>query len=197
MSADSQPQMTPNPNFQTTPGTPPVQSQWQQTPPPQQGGGSKAWLWAGLGCGCGCLLLALLFFGSTLGLVLFGFSLIHQSDAVQLPLKVAEQNAEVQDELGTPLELGYLFQGNIDFDNDSGNANFTIPVKGPTGTGELKVKAETVNGDWVFERAEIRLNRSSKRIDLLPALQAQLEGGDTGGTDPPHDLEPVADSEAE
>jgi hypothetical protein len=59
--------------------------------------------------------------------------------------------------------------GNINFANDSGNADLAIPLSGPQGHGTVYVVARKSAGTWSYDRFEVELDGAEERINLLKA----------------------------
>src|SRR5688572_11539403 len=95
--------------------TPPAVS-----PPPAplpKSGGRK---WIVLGCG-GCLTLIVLGLLAFAGIFFFVIGVIKKTDVYADAVKVAQQSAEVQTALGSPVEAGWLLQGSVNYNNGAGN----------------------------------------------------------------------------
>ncbi|WP_395741863.1 cytochrome c oxidase assembly factor 1 family protein [Prosthecobacter sp.] len=116
---------------------------------------SSAGKWVLIGCG-GCLGLAIL--GVVMCVTLFfgASKLIRKTDVYENALKHAQNSAEVQAALGTPIETGWSFSGSVNYTNGSGEASFTVPLTGPKGEGTLNVKADkTSGGPWRYSTLEV------------------------------------------
>ncbi len=122
------------------------------------------------GCG-GCALIMTLVFAFVIGIAVFAFSLMRQSDAYQLALAKAKASPQVQRILGQPIEAGWFFTGSIQVSSDStgssGSANLSIPLSGPKNRGVLYAVAKKQNGEWVFTELALRVDGSKIVIDLL------------------------------
>ncbi len=68
---------------------------------------------------------------------------------------------------GEPIESGWLITGSINRSGSSGDADLSIPLRGPDGHGRLYVIADRRAGKWSFELAEVRLDGAADRVDLL------------------------------
>lgn len=126
-------------------------------------GGTKKWVL--LGCG-GCLGLVIVGGIAMAAIFYFAMGALKKSDVFGDALKRAQSSAEVQQALGTPVDTGWLLQGSLNYHNDDGNADLTIPLKGPKGEGTLKVKADKKDGTpWDYSVMEAQLPDGSK-VDL-------------------------------
>lgn len=120
--------------------------------PAQKSSGGK---WVLVGCG-GCLGLILVSVVISFGVYFLAMEVIQKSDVYAEALKRAENSAEVQKELGTPIAPGWSFSGSANYSNDAGSARFTVPVSGPRGEARLKVKANKKSGGpWLYDQLEV------------------------------------------
>lgn len=82
-------------------------------------------------------------------------------------MALASRHPEVVRDLGEPITSGWLVTGSINRSGSSGDADLSIPLRGPEGRGTLYVVAERRAGKWSFELAEVGLDGDSVTIDLL------------------------------
>ena len=143
----------------TTPYVPPV-----ATPPPaaepQKSSGCLKW---GL-IGCGVVVVLIAAFCAVL--MIFVFGAMKRSHVYKGAVERAQNDPRVKAALGEPVETGWWVSGSVHVDNGSGNAELTIPLSGPKGTGKLHAIATIENGDWKYERLSVKPD-SGERIDLL------------------------------
>ncbi len=122
------------------------------------------------GCG-GCALLLALIAAFSVGILFIVLSSIKHSDAYQLALAKVQASPQVQQALGQPMEAGWFFTGSIHVNTDSsgstGNANFSIPISGPKGSGTIYAVATKQNGEWIFSTLTVSIEGSPLKIDLL------------------------------
>lgn len=135
-----------------------------------EGSDNRSCLWAAGGC-CGCLalllgLMVILPVGGGVAL----FQGLKQSDVYTDAVDAARADARVVDELGEPIETGFLFSGSINTSTNSGDADFSIPLSGPKGDATLYVIAVKRAGVWEFELVEIEIERTGERFDLRGSL---------------------------
>lgn len=83
-------------------------------------------------------------------------------------VRLARGHPEVMKALGEPIEPALLFSGSIHVTGPSGNARFSVPLRGPRGRATLHVVAKKVAGEWGFEQAGVMLGGRQERVDLLP-----------------------------
>jgi cytochrome oxidase complex assembly protein 1 len=127
-------------------------------PPPKKSG---PWLWIGLGCGA--LALALVAFIGFIVIVVFGS--IRSSTPYKESVALAQSDSRVTEALGTPVKAGYFCSGQINTNNNSGDANLSIPLHGPKGGGILEVKATKSGGTWTYQVMKVDVKGES--YDLI------------------------------
>jgi hypothetical protein len=130
---------------------------------------SRNWGWVVPvgGCGCGCLGFILLFiFG--IGAAIFGVSeIISNSTPVDYAIEQASKNEKVIQFLGESIEKYGIPSGNISINNDDGEVDFSIPIKGSKGKGTLVVRGIRSNGEWIYEDLYVRIKETQEEINLL------------------------------
>ena len=112
------------------------------------------------------------------GLGVVGFfvamSVIKSSPVYTQSVAAAKSNLEVQKRLGTPLKEGYMPSGNVNSDSSTsgqtGNADLSIPLSGPNGSGTIHVVGTIKNGAWDYSVME--LDVGTEHINLLPESTA-------------------------
>ncbi|ABU59532.1 cytochrome c oxidase assembly factor Coa1 family protein [Roseiflexus castenholzii] len=115
-----------------------------------------------------CFISALLFvlIGACVGGVFFVvIRSIRDSDVVQEALVRAERDPQVAAALGAPLEAGWFPMGSISTGDGSGNANLTLSVAGPRGSGEMMIEAVHREGVWQYRRLIVTVG--GRQIDVL------------------------------
>ncbi|MCF7787975.1 MAG: cytochrome c oxidase assembly factor 1 family protein [Prosthecobacter sp.] len=126
---------------------------------------SSAGKWVLIGCG-GCLGLIVLGVLFSVGIYVVAMRVIQKTDVYEDAFKRVQNSAEVQAELGTPIETGWAFSGSVNYKNGSGNAEFTVPVTGPKGEGSMNVKADKSSGaEWKYSTLEVEFPDGHK-VDL-------------------------------
>lgn len=127
------------------------EKKWHQNP----------WAWCGCGCCLGIVVIPFLLASLGVGGAFWALRNVGVQDEA---LRLAQSNPAVVEQLGEPLEIGWLMSGNISFENDSGTADYSIPIIGPDGRGKLFVVAERENGEWTFDELYVLID--GQRIDL-------------------------------
>src|SRR5437016_13926238 len=74
-------------------------------------------------------------------IALIVFSAMKSSDVYKDALARAKTYPAVIEALGSPVTAGLLLSGNTNINGASGEANLSIPVSGPKGTGTIYVAA--------------------------------------------------------
>jgi hypothetical protein len=117
-------------------------------------------------------LLATLFVGGLVLMVGF-FALImgaiRSSDVAQASVATAQSNRQVVQQLGSPIEEGWLLSGSVNVSNASGDADLSVPISGPKGKGTVYVTARKSAGRWHYSVMQVAIEGSDERIDLLAA----------------------------
>ncbi|CAL2102621.1 conserved protein of unknown function [Tenacibaculum sp. 190130A14a] len=126
---------------------------------------SRNWLW--FIPVTGCLGIILLFvFG--IGTVIFGVSkMINNSTPVEYAIKKASENEYVIESLGTSIEKYGITSGNISLNNNDGEVDFSIPIRGEKGEGTLVVRGIKTDGVWTYEDLYVHIKETQEKINLL------------------------------
>lgn len=106
-----------------------------------------------------------------LGLFVFGllsiiFSVFRNSYPYKTAVQSANQSAEVAVEIGTPIHVGWLISGNINYKNSDGDANLSLPISGAKGRGHIIVVGKKRAGQWSFQTFEVNVDGQSTPIEL-------------------------------
>ena len=128
-------------------------------PPPKKGGCLK---WGLIGC-----LVALVI--GVLGIaaiVVIVFGAIKSTDAYKGARDQAQRDPRVIAALGTPIETGIWVAGNVNVDNNGGNADFTFPIHGPKGEAKVHAVATRDTSGWHYSLLTVA-PRNGPAIDLL------------------------------
>ena len=76
------------------------------------------------------------------------FIALNNAQPTKMAIALAQQNTQLQAQLGTPIKKSGFTRGNIEFENDRGDADLRFPISGPNGSGMLDTTACKVNGNW-------------------------------------------------
>lgn len=114
----------------------------------------------------GCLSLLVLF-GLFIAAIFFGVtSMIKESDAYKGALTEVQNNKEVKEKLGSPIQSDGMASGSINVSNSTGDCDLQIPIKGPKGKGTLFVVA-VKKGKWKYNELSVYIDATDDEIDLL------------------------------
>ena len=142
---------------------------------PQKSWWGRNWPWVvpmgclGLLLSCGCL-----------GALIAGFAFKGLSDTPAYTEAVARarQSPAVREALGEPLETSWNGQQmDVKTSGDEGSARLTIPLKGPRGSGLLRVLALKKEGTWRFQTLRVDV-ADREPIDLLDTPADEPSGSD-------------------
>ncbi len=125
----------------------------------------RNWMWVVPVGGCTTLIIIGVIFVGTL---FFGVTkMFKNSTPYDYALEQASNNPDIIFILGNDIEADGMISGNISFKNDSGEADFSIPIKGPNGKGRIFVIAEKKDGLWVYEKLYVLIKETQEEINLL------------------------------
>ncbi|MEM6504295.1 MAG: cytochrome c oxidase assembly factor Coa1 family protein [Planctomycetota bacterium] len=112
-------------------------------------------------------------------------------------VKAAEQDPQVRQALGTPLEVPTVFgmpNGQMDYELNTGSEKFTAEVnlQGQLASGTLRIEAQSTDGiNWTYTVREVELPDGTV-ISLIPPAS-----GPTITPDPDEPSEPPTDPQTE
>jgi hypothetical protein len=132
--------------------------------PQQKNWWGRNWKWF---VPTGCLTLVLICGGFFTGIFMIVFGSIKSSDVYQTAITRAQNNAEVKAALGTPIEPSFWVSGEIRTNNNSGRANFAIPISGPQGKGTVYVTAYKSGSKWNYSAMTCEITATGATINLL------------------------------
>jgi hypothetical protein len=136
---------------------------------------NRAAVGKGVMVGCGGCAVVLLGIAGVFSAIFFGvFAAIGKSDAVAEVMKRAGESKVVREQLGTPLQRGWLTTGNLETGNRSSSAEVQVPIEGPKGSGRIQANGYK-RGDepWVFNVLEVIIDKTGERIDLAHSAEAK------------------------
>jgi hypothetical protein len=110
------------------------------------------------------LLLVVLFVGAIVAAVFGGMK---SSEPYRFAMQTATHDPRVLSKLGSPVKAARLIEGSINLRNDSGEADLSIPVHGPTQAGLIHVVAKKSGGAWSYQQLTLTVWDGSERLDLL------------------------------
>ena len=96
------------------------------------------------------------------------------SDISVLAMRAAQDDPKVSEQLGSPLQMGYLVLGNIETSGPAGKAEISIPIIGTRERGTLYVNGEKSFGKWKIKRLVVMIDEAGENFDVtLPSPQSQ------------------------
>lgn len=134
----------------------------------QKGWWSRNWPWAlPVGCCSGCLLfLIILVFG--FGVAVFSFvDKFVEASPIEDAIEIAQKNKKVVEYLGEDITSNGFPNGNIKMNNDDGEVDFRIPIKGELGEGVLVVRGIRADKKWTYEDLYVVIKETGEKINLL------------------------------
>lgn len=107
----------------------------------------------------------LLFFG---GLFVIMFTVMGNLDPVETAKHQAMTNPEITRHVGSPVEVDWWFSGSVNTQNQSGDADVTVFLSGPLGSGALRTVSVRRNGVWIVQKMLLTLDDTGQVIGLTP-----------------------------
>lgn len=129
---------------------------------------SRHWPWVvPLGCCSGCF-IAFLLFVLGLGGALWGVvSEFTDALPVEDAISMVNNDDRVLHYLGDAIESNGFPNGNFSLQDDDGQVDFTLPIKGTKGTGTLVVKGIRTKGVWSYEELYVIVDTADVEINIL------------------------------
>lgn len=100
------------------------------------------------------------------------FTAIKSSQPYTESLQRTQSNEELGSKIGQPIEPDMIVMGNINLQNNDGNADLSYRVTGPDGTATIDVKGRKTDGVWSYEKMKATMDDGSV-VDLLETVQQQ------------------------
>ena len=114
------------------------------------------------------MLLSIPVFQSSLGGALKDYGTLYTNPSIyENALTQVREYKEASDFLGIPIEVSFLVEGEIRYLNNGNSATMTIPIKGSNTNAKMDVKADKVNGEWVYKLIRIRTKKPKTKIDII------------------------------
>ncbi|QLG45603.1 cytochrome c oxidase assembly factor Coa1 family protein [Costertonia aggregata] len=130
---------------------------------PQPSWWKRNWKWVVPLGGCLTLIVIFIVFFASL---FFGVTkILEDSQPYEYAFELINQDEQMIELLGSPIEKDGMVQGNINWTNGDKNAKMTIPIAGPKRTGILYIDATGEGDTWDYK--EIRVEVSEENVDLL------------------------------
>lgn len=126
---------------------------------------NRNWKWAVPTGGCLLIVILIVVFAGTLFVGVS--SLFKESVPYQEALNRAKANELVIDAMGEPIETTGMISGNVHYEGNEGQAQLSIPIKGPDGSGTIKVDADKSGNTWTYHVLEVVVDGEQEHIPLL------------------------------
>ncbi len=132
--------------------------------PPRRGWFARNWLWF---IPVVVVLPILICIGCCTGLMTLGVGALKTSEPYQQALAAVQEDANVQEALGTPIEdATFIPTGEINITNNQGDARFDFKVKGPKGRAHVRTECRMVDGVWSIVELIVTVEETGQRILL-------------------------------
>jgi hypothetical protein len=89
---------------------------------------------------------------------------MEESQPYEYALELINKDEQLIKVLGSPIEKGGMFQGNISWTNGNKVAKITVPISGPKGEGKLFIDATGEGDEWNYH--EIRVEVNNQEFDF-------------------------------
>jgi len=129
----------------------------------------RNWLWVVVPLAVVAFLGSLLGFAAIIVSIVYG--VIKSTDPYQQAVARSRANPTVISTLGTPIKEGWFLQGQVNYENQVGNADLSIPLSGPKGSGTVYIVGKRVGGKWSYSRIAITLDSTHEVVDLGTATK--------------------------
>jgi hypothetical protein len=105
------------------------------------------------------------------GLAAGGLLYLHYDRLLQVPermaMDIAVRSPQVRESLGDPISCGGFPRAKLLGGHGEGNADITMSVSGPRGSGTLAEWAQENKGQWHLCSLEFRLHTGEARVELI------------------------------
>jgi hypothetical protein len=114
----------------------------------------------------GCLLPVFFIGGCAVAIFFFAIGVLKQSDVYKTSLARTQANPAVIEAIGSPISQTGIVSGNSNVNGATGEANLSIPLRGPKGKATLYVEARKSADIWYFQTMQLKVEKTGERIDL-------------------------------
>jgi hypothetical protein len=129
------------------------QSEGSSVDRPRRGWLARNWIWlvpttlVGLGLFCS---------GACVGIYAAVFGVLKSSAPYQMALERVQSEPQLIRRLGEPIEgVGWFPSGEVNDENDRGDARLDLDVAGPKGKAHVHAEARRIAGHWGLTRVEV------------------------------------------
>ena len=124
----------------------------------------RNWKWVVPVGGCLTIIFIVIFF---VGSLFYGVtSMFEESEPYEYAFEKINNDPQIIELLGSPIEQNGMPQGNINWHNNSKKANMKIPIAGPDGEGTLYIVAHGEGENWTYEEIRVVI-KDNDEINLL------------------------------
>jgi hypothetical protein len=102
-------------------------------------------------------------------------AMFRNSSPYQLAIQRASNSPAVAEEIGVPFHVGWLVSGKLNYQNQDGSVDMSIPISGAHGKGCIVVSGKKHAGQWTFETFEVDVDGQ----DPIPLLHPEVESQPT------------------
>ncbi len=137
---------------------------------PQPSWWKRNWKWVLPVGGCLTLIIgAIILFSS----IYFGVtSMMEGSQPYEYAFELINNDEELTNILGTPIEKDGMIQGNINWTNGDKSAKMIVPIAGPKASAKLFIDATGEGDEWNYN--EIRVEVDEQEFDFLEESNADF-----------------------
>ena len=114
----------------------------------------------------GCLLPVLFLGACAFAIFFFAIGVMKQTDVYKTAVARAQTNPAVIEAIGSPISQIGIVSGNSNVNGATGEANLSIPMRGPKGKATLYVEARKSADIWYFQTMQLKVQKTGERIDL-------------------------------
>ena len=115
----------------------------------------------------GCFVLFVLMAAFGILVITIVTASFRHSEVYTRALTMAKEDSRLREEIGEPIEAGWLVSGQLNVNGSSGHADLSIPISGPRGKGHIRAVANKRSGIWTFTWLQVIFDGHSDAIDLL------------------------------
>ncbi|HUP21408.1 MAG TPA: cytochrome c oxidase assembly factor 1 family protein, partial [Thermoanaerobaculia bacterium] len=137
----------------------------------------------------GCVGLIVVGLGLAAAIFFFVMGAMKRSDVYTEAMAIVERSPSAIAALGEPMKAGLFVSGSINVSGGAGEANLSIPLRGPNGKGTVHAVATREAGAWVFTALHLAVD-GGETLDLLAeagtgaaGAAAASEAGAAGSVD--------------
>lgn len=137
---------------------------------PQKSWWKRNWKWVIPVGGCLTLIIGVIVLFSS---IYFGVTnMMEGSQPYEYAFELINNDEELVDVLGSPIEKDGMIQGTINWTNGSKSAKMKIPISGPKNSGILYIDASGEGDEWVYH--EIRVEVNEQEFEYLEESETQF-----------------------